>query len=259
MKNLLLIVFLAGLFVTGCKIKDKQPPVIIINGDNPMTVTLGTMWTDPGATADDNVDGSSLTNSIEVTHNINIYGPANGNGITKYADTCAVTYTVKDIAGNVGTATRTVYVKNSAEKYATTYTQTVNAGNEYIVKDTTVPTAVNLTYDNRINNRIYFPKLGYYINTQHNTIKVYGDIIGNDTINVPAQYFAFWEGTTRCLYIVSGVLNESIILDAIDYNIKVTYQINELYYDQTLGTVSWNDSLWEVIHNDEVVDTYVRY
>ncbi len=262
MKKLLFLVISVSLFFVACKQKDTQPPMIFLNGSDPMNVTLNSWWTDPGCTVDDNVDGSSLINAIEVTHNIPINGPANGEGTTTLEGTYTVTYTVTDKAGNTNTATRTVKVVNSAEKYATSYVQKVDATNEDIVKDTIFPNAVTLTYDNRINYRIYFPKLGGFINPQHNTLRIYADIQGahNDSVVVPAQYNAFTENGVRYLYIISGVLGESKVLDTIDPYIKVKYKIDKLVWNQTQGTVQWSgDSLWKQVKTDIVIDTYERY
>ena len=78
---------------------DLTAPVITLDGDNPMTLTVGTEYVEPGATAMDNVDGD-LTVDIEITGTVN----------TDVAGTYTVTYTVTDAAGNTGTATRTVVV-----------------------------------------------------------------------------------------------------------------------------------------------------
>jgi hypothetical protein len=150
-------------------------------------------------------------------------------------------------------------VRNSAQIYATKYYQYVVPTNCSIVQKDTI--TIDLTVDTRINNRIYFPKLGSYINPQQNTIRVYGDIKGvhSDSIVVPVQMFAFNEGTVRYLYSVTGVPNQSHVLDTIDPLIKVTYYIDKLKYSPVLGTTSWNDSLWEVYKNDVVYDIYERF
>ena len=44
---------------------DTTAPVITLLGDNPMTIEVGSTFTDPGATATDNYDGD-LTSSIVV-------------------------------------------------------------------------------------------------------------------------------------------------------------------------------------------------
>ncbi|SEM14274.1 protein of unknown function [Aquimarina amphilecti] len=78
---------------------DNIPPVIIITGDNPLIVQLGSAFTDPGATATDNVDGN-ISSQIEVTGSVNV------NVVGDYV----LTYTVSDAAGNGASETRTVNV-----------------------------------------------------------------------------------------------------------------------------------------------------
>ena len=78
---------------------DTTPPVITLNGTNPVTITQGQTYTDQGAFANDDVDGS-ITNNIQMSSNVN----------TSSVGTYTVTYTVSDAAGNTTTATRTVYV-----------------------------------------------------------------------------------------------------------------------------------------------------
>ena len=78
---------------------DTTPPVITLLGDNPMTVEQNTIFEDPGATAEDNVDGT-LTEEIEATGTVN----------TEVIGTYYITYTVTDLAGNTATKVRTVYV-----------------------------------------------------------------------------------------------------------------------------------------------------
>ncbi len=77
---------------------DTTPPVITLNGSNPMTVQCHTSFTDPGATASDGCAGN-LTGSIVVT------GSVNPNVIGSYVRT----YTVSDGSNTVST-TRTVNV-----------------------------------------------------------------------------------------------------------------------------------------------------
>lgn len=81
---------------------DTTPPAITLNGENPVTLELGSEYTDAGATAVDLLDG-------DVTENLQVTNPVN----TGVAGTYTVTYTVSDAAGNEGTATRTVNIVDS--------------------------------------------------------------------------------------------------------------------------------------------------
>lgn len=90
-----------------------------------------------GATAKDDRDGD-LTSKIETTGKVD----------TKKAGTYKITYTVKDSAGNVATASRTVIVKE--EKKPDTNTETNNSVNS----NTTSNEISNNTVTNTDNNSI---------------------------------------------------------------------------------------------------------
>lgn len=78
---------------------DTTPPVITLIGSNPMSLTVGTPYVDPGATAIDAVSGPAV---------VVISGTVN----TAIAGTYTVTYSATDPSGNTATATRTVVVRN---------------------------------------------------------------------------------------------------------------------------------------------------
>src|SRR5438093_8602829 len=81
---------------------DTTPPVITLLGSNPVTVQVGSTYTDAGATATDNVDGV-LTSKIVTVNPVN----------TGVVGTYTVTYNVKDASGNASTqVTRIVNVVN---------------------------------------------------------------------------------------------------------------------------------------------------
>ena len=77
---------------------DKDPPVIELKGKEKVTVSLRSMYEEPGYKATDRCDGD-LTKSVSVTE-------------TQEGDICTLTYTVADKAGNEGTATRTLEIKD---------------------------------------------------------------------------------------------------------------------------------------------------
>ncbi len=83
---------------TGFTVADQTAPVITLTGANPLQLTVGATFTDPGATAVDDVDGA-------VTVSVNMTG-LNVNAVGSYT----VTYTATDKAGNIATVTRTVNV-----------------------------------------------------------------------------------------------------------------------------------------------------
>ncbi len=79
---------------------DTQAPVISLAGANPMLVSAGSVFTDPGATAVDAVDGPIAQSALTVT------GAVNASAVGSYT----LMYQVEDAAGNAGTETRTVNV-----------------------------------------------------------------------------------------------------------------------------------------------------
>ena len=80
--------------VTSTVIVDTTPPVITLNGDNLLILTVGDTYTEKGATA---------TEEATVTEE--------GTVDTNTAGDYTITYTATDEAGNIGTATRTVRVQ----------------------------------------------------------------------------------------------------------------------------------------------------
>lgn len=89
---------------------DTKAPDITLNGANPLTVSQGSAFTDPGARATDTVDGPVAV-SVRGTVNTAVLG------------TYTLTYTATDRAGNTATATRTVRVVDTT---APTVTATAN-------------------------------------------------------------------------------------------------------------------------------------
>ncbi len=98
---------------------DTVPPVMTLLGDPTMNVVFGDLFIDPGATAEDNVDGD-LTPEIEVSGDIN----------TSESGTYTITYSVEDAAGNDASLTRTVivgeFVDTSAPVITLTGSSTLN-------------------------------------------------------------------------------------------------------------------------------------
>lgn len=79
---------------------DNTVPVITMTGSTPLNIQLGSVYTDAGATATDNVDGT-ITSRITTVNNVN----------TSVSGTYTVTYNVTDLSGNAATqVTRTVNV-----------------------------------------------------------------------------------------------------------------------------------------------------
>ena len=98
-------------------VADTTAPVITLNGSATMNLTVGGSFTDPGATATDNVDGN-LTSSIVVT----------GSVTTSTVGTYTLNYNVSDAAGNAAAqVSRTVNV--NADTQAPSVPTNVTASN----------------------------------------------------------------------------------------------------------------------------------
>jgi len=79
---------------------DTQAPVITLNGAETITLNLGDQYNEEGASAVDNIDG---TVDVNIT----------GNVITTQEGNYTITYTAKDVAGNIATKERTITVKDT--------------------------------------------------------------------------------------------------------------------------------------------------
>jgi hypothetical protein len=91
------------------RVVDTTKPVITRLGGSPVTVEVGSAYTDAGATAQDTCDGN-ITNRIVKTSNVSMMRPG----------TYTVTYNVHDNAGNTATAvTRTVRVVDTTKPVIT--------------------------------------------------------------------------------------------------------------------------------------------
>jgi hypothetical protein len=78
---------------------DRTSPVVTLIGSNPMSVAIGSTFSDPGATWADSRDGTGTI--LLVTS-----GSVNTNASGSYI----LTYKRTDAAGNIGSTTRTVIV-----------------------------------------------------------------------------------------------------------------------------------------------------
>jgi surface protein len=94
---------------------DTTPPVITLNGSSTIQLNVGDTWTDPGATATDDVDGN-ITSSITTTGTVN----------TSTAGTYTIAYSVSDAASNTASVNRTVIVNAAVS----------NSGNIYFDNNT---------------------------------------------------------------------------------------------------------------------------
>ena len=112
---------------------DTTMPVITIVGDNPITVELGTSYTDEGATASD-LDAVTLTTSSDVD--------------TDTVGTYSVTYTATDASGNSVTATRIVNVVDTSAPTITSPSSFSVVENQTSIGTVEVDDADSVTFRN---------------------------------------------------------------------------------------------------------------
>jgi hypothetical protein len=86
---------------------DINPPSLSLKGANPLSIDLNTPFTDPGATAQDDIDGD-ISNLITQTNDVDI----------NTAGCYGQSYQAVDAAGNVSTSIRTVFVGNDLERHS---------------------------------------------------------------------------------------------------------------------------------------------
>ncbi len=141
----------------GAYISDNTAPVITMNGANPSQLRIGDVYTDPGATAIDNLDGN-----VPVTVITNLMPSVEG--------LYTVTYTAVDSNGNTSTATRIVNV------WKTIYADSLLAA----VRDTTYTDG---TYDVTVNGITYSVELvNVYDDTTYSSDAVLGDSTTNKKV-----------------------------------------------------------------------------
>ena len=94
---------------------DTTAPVITLTGSSTINLYVGATFTDPGATATDDVDGN-ITSSIT----------SSGTVDTSLAGTYTIVYSVLDTAGNSASVTRTVIIDTIAPVISLTGSSTIN-------------------------------------------------------------------------------------------------------------------------------------
>jgi len=262
MKKYFFLVALIPFIVSSCKTKDNNPPLMFLNGDDPMTVILESEFKDPGATADDNFDGATITNKIESTHNIpNTSNVTTGDCITKEHGDWTVTYTVADKAGNQTSKTRTVKVRNSSSKYAVSeYGFSCIYNFSKSGDDNMFPNfsnqSVSMDFDKRYNNRVYFTKL-----CGKPGLRVYANIENDTVIYIPDQSKIFVENTDSVLYRVRGENNQCWVLDTMptSFHLVIKYMINR--YTKSPNTSGWlyDDVYWLDDKYSICNETYIQW
>lgn len=210
--------FAAGILMTGSLFLvsscskddgDTTPPVITLMGNSSQDVILNESYTDAGATASDEEDG---TVSVSTNNPVNVDSAA----------TYTVTYTATDAAGNTATASRSVRVYNQSEGMEGSYT---------VVENTVHTYTQTITASKSVNKRIHFERFGDYDNNPN----IYVDITGS-TINLPSQT-AGGIGTSGCTHLFSqnGFGNSITQVQG-----KYTFSIK--FWDDQQGSIGCQDT-----------------
>lgn len=168
-----LIILAFIIIISSCKKEedaDITAPVITLNGNTPVSVIIGTTYTDAGATATDDVDGD-ISASIITASTVNT--------VTK--GVYAVTYTVSDAAGNTAIATRTVNVLNSADYLAGGYSVvdvvTGNNAGTHIYN-------VSVSTSDSVNNKLFIRNFGEFGSSVYVEITL---SLSDSTLNIASQ------------------------------------------------------------------------
>lgn len=113
----------ADYFYKGsCPTQDTTAPVITLQGNNPLTVPVGTAFVEPGFSAID-ANYGNVTSRVTVSGDVNV----------SQQGTYTLVYTAVDPMGNLATATRTVNVAAvpACVEYSATNAQHETAGRAY--------------------------------------------------------------------------------------------------------------------------------
>jgi len=185
----------ALLFTTSCEVDDTVAPIVTLNGNAVMTVDFGGTFTDPGATATDDNDKNVV---------VVVEGEVNVNAAGEYT----LTYKATDDAGNIGTATRTVYVAHRKGNIAVgTYSVTESCtgpGGSYNVG----PYTTTITPGTANNMALIFNDFGNFASP----ININGNLTGNtgQTLAIPQQ-------TLGIIIEGSGTINASGTTITVNY------------------------------------------
>jgi hypothetical protein len=179
------LLFGSLIFFNSCKPEDTVAPSIRLVGGGSIAQFLPNIkgaapaYVDPGFTAMDNIDK-------DVTNKVKVYGTVN----TNVKGTYSLVYSVKDAAGNVATAKRTVYIINNADSLAGNY----NVSDTTLGAPSTVAAySIAISSDMYVNNYFHFHPIGAvgtgFGNLYADSTKYVIGIISNDktSITIPSD------------------------------------------------------------------------
>lgn len=217
--------------------KDSVPPVITLNKGTSVSVNIGSTFTDPGYTANDDCDG-------DLTQSVTVEGSVNGYAYGTYT----LTYRVKDLSGNACEIKRTVKVADisapiitlsgesrSYIKVGTAYTEPGFAASDNIDGDLTSKVQVSGSVDTSkmgTNTITYHVTDAYGNNTTvSRVVFVYEKQAVSNPVNPGNKvvYLTFDDGPSK---------HTSKLLDILDkYGVKATFFVTNQFpaYQHMIG------------------------
>lgn len=189
---------------------DTAAPVINISGDNPASVVQDTNYTDAGATANDNEDGSVNVSSSGLVD-------------TAIVGTYIITYTASDSAGNTATETRSVDVTVAPARDTTSPEITIKGENPVNIVQGLIYTDAGATASDDKDGTVEVSSSGAVDTSSVGTYMVTytaADSAGNEaiktrTVNVTDGGAATLEPNT-CVTVVTGEeASEATVLPSI--------------------------------------------
>jgi surface protein len=182
---------------------DQTSPVITLNGQSSITLTVGDTYTEQGATANDNVDGN-ISNNIVTTGTVNTSTPG----------TYTVTYTVTDAASNTTTVVRTIIINSQTTgniyfENGTCKCPNANVGDTLTINGTLYTVVDNSSIAAQISNgnvNLCTTMVTRMYRTFYNNPNFNSDISFWDTSNVTTMEEMFYTN------IANGVFNQDISL-----------------------------------------------
>jgi hypothetical protein len=210
---------------------DTIPPVITLKGNNPYSVELNSTYNEPGATAQDNLDG-------DVTSDIKITGTVNTSQEGDYTRT----YTVTDKSGNTGTKTRTVKVVKNVDDIKPVITlkgsnpMKIQVNTQYVEPGATAQDNVDgdISSKIQITGSVNVSKVGTYTRTYTVSDNAGNTATKTRTVNVVTNIIPEWKVGTS--YVVG---------DKVTYNGQ-TYVCLQLHTAITGWDPASAPALWQL-------------
>ncbi|MBL0103830.1 MAG: DUF5011 domain-containing protein [Bacteroidetes bacterium] len=201
----------------GCSKDDTTSPVISLNGDATVIISKGDTYTDAGAIANDEEDGT-----VDVTSTFSATNPdVDAPGIY------TITYTAYDKAGNVSTSSRKVIVNWRGSDLASAAFTNAEfdsvVGSSFNIYDTSAATLTDTTAD----------EFTFYFNPifQHTiTDNITCNIVNGTGISVPPQYPLGPNSSILVESVGEGTITRVSGHFVLDFTVRVTQIPNIVVY-----------------------------